>query len=145
MPDALKESDDMSEAERQKEIERLNELSDRQKKANVSLRGLYRWVLEFLRNCMVVAAVFYLAEKSGDWWLYGIAGIGSFALAGYCYTYIENWWPNLDVTRKGRLRGLVTIFGSVLVLQLVLAGITVGVMVTLDKIVRLEGQTTKGP
>jgi hypothetical protein len=94
---------------------------------------------------MVVAAVFYLAEKSGDWWLYGIAGIGSFALAGYCYTYIENWWPNLDVTRKGRLRGLVTIFGSVLVLQLVLAGITVGVMVTLDKIVRLEGQTTKGP
>jgi hypothetical protein len=72
---------------------------ERQLKANLANRAIYRWFLEFLRNCMVVAALSYVATKSGDWWLYGIAGLAGFALAAYCYTYIENAWWQLEMSK----------------------------------------------
>jgi hypothetical protein len=135
----------MNEEERAKEIARLTELLERPRKANIALRALYKWFLEFLGYCLVVAALVFLARKSGDWWLYGIAIVGGFALAGYCYTYIENAWPEFDLTNKSRLRKHATIWVSVIVLQAMLIGITVGVQVTLDKVVKIEGETAKAP
>jgi hypothetical protein len=58
---------ELTEEERQKEIARLVELLERPVKANLTMRAFYKWFLEFVRNAMVVAALFFLARRSGDW------------------------------------------------------------------------------
>jgi hypothetical protein len=78
----------VSEAD-EKEIARLTAIIEAPVKAALTLRALYKWILEFLRNCMVVAALFYLAQKSGSWWVIVIAGVGGYALAAYCFTYVD--------------------------------------------------------
>jgi uncharacterized membrane protein len=129
----------MKEEER-KEIERLTALLEAPKKANVALRSWYKLFLEYIRNCMVVAALFYLAQKSGDWWLYVIAAMSGLALGSYCYTYIENWWPDVNVMGRARWKTNLMIAASTLALQLVLLGITIGMVVTLNKIVETQAR-----
>jgi hypothetical protein len=136
----------MDEEERQQEIARLTELLERPIRANLANRAIYRWVLELLRNCMVVAALLFLARKSGNWWLWIVTIVSGFALMGYCYTYVENvsfYLLNTKVPSKGwRMHvgiGIVTI-----VTQLILVGITAGLYVTLDRIVTVQFEPTKG-
>jgi hypothetical protein len=117
---------------------------DRVIKANVANRGIYKWFLEFTRNCMVVAALFYLARKSDSWWMYTIAGIAGFALVAYCYTYVENWWYRWPIVGRGWRRSLI-ILASALVLQLMLGIITISLMTTINKITEIQGMGTKGP
>ena len=151
MPEAMKDIEGLSEAERQKEVERLTELLERPVKANLAVRAIYRWFLEFLRNCMVVAALFYVARRSGDRWLYGIAGLGGFALAAYCYTYIENGWWQLEMSKKGWFLTKrwwlkhVIVLASVVALQSIVIGITIGLIATVDRIVAAQGQIIKAP
>jgi hypothetical protein len=144
--DRLEEDDkvEMAEEERQREIARLTEIIERPKKANILSRDVYKWFLEFVRNCMVVAALFYLARRSGDWWVYGIAGVSAFALAGYCYTYVDAAWLEFKISHEGWRKHLTIILGALLV-QLVFAGITVGLCVTLDRIVTIQIGMTKAP
>jgi hypothetical protein len=132
---------EMNEEERQKENERLVERFERQKKANLANREIYKWFLEFFRNCMVVAALFFLANKSGSWWLYVIALLAGFFLAAYCYTYVENLWPAIDLTDKRGWWRRLSILGSVVALQLILTAITAGLYFTVNKIVEVQGVT----
>jgi hypothetical protein len=134
----------MDDEDREKEIARLTEILERPKKASIINRAIYKWVLEFVRNCMVVAALFYLARRSGDWWLYGVAGIAGLALAGYCYSYVESVWLDLKFPYTGWRWHLTVILGALLV-QLMLAAITLGLYVTLDKIVTIQVRMTKAP
>jgi hypothetical protein len=133
----------MDKKARQQVRARLNE-SGVKKTANVQLRGIYKWVLEFVRNCMVVAALFYVARRSGDWWIYGIAVVSGFALSAYCFTYVENVWFDYKMPYTGRRRNVALIVGACVV-QLILTGITIGLYVTLDKIVTVQMQVTKTP
>jgi hypothetical protein len=138
-------TEEMTEEERQKEIARLTELLERPKKANLINRAIYKWVLELLRNCMVVAALFLIATKSGDWWLYGIAGLGGLALTGYCHTYVENVWLAIDFPQTTPFKKHAMILGGVLLLNVVLGAITVGLYVSVDRIVKAQSQTAKAP
>ena len=134
----------MNDEETLREIARLTELVERPNKANILLRQFYKWVLEFVRNCMVVAALFYLARRSGDWWVYGIAGVSGFALAAQGYTYGEGILLDLKIPYEG-WRKHVAIALWVLGVQLILAGFTIGLYVTLDRIVNIQVQITKAP
>ncbi|HVA17811.1 MAG TPA: hypothetical protein VMV59_08885 [Candidatus Dormibacteraeota bacterium] len=117
---------------------------ERSTAANKANRALYRWLLEFLRNIMVVAAIFYLAKRSGEWWLYIVASAGGLALAAYCYTYVENMWLAYDVRATGLRRHAVVLGGSILV-QLILMGIGISIYFAIDKIVSIQIATIKGP
>jgi hypothetical protein len=135
----------VNEEEREKEIARLTAIIERQKNADVLIRASYKWFLEFLRNCMVVAALFYLAQKSGNWWLYAITMMAGLALAGYCYSYLESAWPTVDISNMGRWKARLSILASVLVLQLILLGITTTLVITVNKIVEVQIKMTKTP
>jgi uncharacterized membrane protein len=134
----------MSDEEREKEIARLTELYERPEKANILGRALCKWILEFVRNCMVVAALFYLARRSGDWWIYGIAGFAGFALVAYCHSYVESVWFQVRIPYEG-WRKHVAIISGVLAVNLLLLGMTAGLYVTLDRIVTLQVQMAKAP
>jgi hypothetical protein len=136
--------DGMNDEEREKEIVRLTALLEHQKKAITLSRAMYKWILEFVRNCMVVAALFYLARRSGDWWVYGIAGVSGFALVAYCSTYVEGVGFDVKIPYVGwRLHATAAVVA--LVTQLLLVGITIGLYVTLDKIVTVQVQITEAP
>jgi hypothetical protein len=134
----------MNDEERDKEIARLTALLEHQKKAITLGRAIYKWILEFVRNCMVIASLFYLARRSGDWWVYGVAGIAGFALLGYCYSYIDSLPFELKATFEGRRQRLaIGLFA--LALQLLSLGITVGLYLAVDRIVTVQVQMTKAP
>jgi hypothetical protein len=130
---------ELTEEERQKEIARPVELLERPVKANLTMRAFYKWFLEFVRNAMVVAALFFLARRSGDWWLYGIAIAAGFALVAYSHTYIENGWHRLEFKSQGTRRKIVVGVTAAL-LQLSLVAITIGMYFTIDKIVTVQVQ-----
>jgi membrane associated rhomboid family serine protease len=125
-------------AEERKGIDRFIEYDEQAAKLQHASRAIYKWVLDFLRNCMVVAALFYVAQKSGNWLVIGVAALAYFALAGYCYTYIEVWSPRYDVFGTTRLRLHIAVFLGVLVLHLILAGVTIGLYMTINKIVEAQ-------
>lgn len=136
----------MDEEERQREVGRAGHF-ERLIKANLANRAIYRWVLEFLRNCMVVAALLFLAQKSGNWWLWIITIVSAFVLIAYCYTYVENAWFGAisTIVPSGGWRVHVGIVVGATVTGLALLGVTAGIYVTLDKIVSVQFQSTKSP
>jgi hypothetical protein len=67
------------------------EFDERRAKIARANRALYKWVLDFVRSLMVVAALAYLAVKSGSYLVWGITIIANLALCGYCYTYFDAW------------------------------------------------------
>jgi hypothetical protein len=134
----------MSPEERDKAIARLTEKFELQKKAVTQSRAFYKWLLEFVRNCMVVAALVELADRSGDWWVYGIAGIAGISLLGYCTSYIESLPFEVTFISKGRPQRLaIGLFA--LGLQVLSLGITIGLFLTINKIVTVQVQMTKAP
>lgn len=135
----------MTEAERKKEIARLEAIIEGKKKSDVILRASYKWFLEFIRNCMVVAALFYLAQKSGSWLLYAVAGIAGIALAGYCHSLVEGAWPSIDTSNMTQRKMKLSILASTLVLQLICLSITVGLVLTVNKIVDVQITMAKAP
>lgn len=124
----------MSDEENAREIARLTAIIENQQRARSLLKASYKWFLELLRNCMVVAALFILAQKSGSWLLYLIAAMGGAALAGYCYSQAEEAWPEPDISRMGRVKVSL----SILLLELVGVGITVALVVAISKIVEVQ-------
>jgi hypothetical protein len=123
---------------RRKWFERLFEYDEEKAKVEQFGRGIYKWFLEFLRNCMVVAALAYVAQKSGNWLMFGVAGLAYLALACLCLSYVEVWRVRLDFLGDGRLRTVLSILIGVLVLQSIQAIITVGLFATIYKIVQTQ-------
>jgi hypothetical protein len=96
---------------------------------------------------MVVAALLFLARKSGSWWLWTITIVTGFALMSYCYTYVENAWFQLrseKIPTEGWRMHVWILVGTV-VTQTILIGITATFYFTLDNIVSVQFETTKGP
>jgi hypothetical protein len=135
----------MTEQNHEKEIAKLQAIIDDHKKADLLLRASYKWFLEFIRNCMVVAALFYLAQKSGSWLLYAVTAMAGTALAGYCYSLVEDAWPTVDTSNMGQRKMKLSILASTLVLQIICLVITVGLVFTVNKIVDVQITMTKAP
>jgi len=55
-------------------IDRLVVFDEREARRARILRGFYKWILDFLRNAMVVAALAYLAVKSGSKAIWAMTG-----------------------------------------------------------------------
>jgi hypothetical protein len=122
-----------------KELARLTEIVEQPLKTALTLRAWYKWQLEFLRNSMVVAALFFLAKKSGSWFMYGIASVGGVALAGYCSTYKDVWKANARAfgkTARQRFWSVLLIFT---VLESMAFGFTVVLYLAINKIVEVQG------
>jgi hypothetical protein len=135
----------MNEEERQKEIARLTELLEAPVKANLANRAICRWLLEFVRNCMVVAALLFLARKSGSYLLWAVTIVTGFALMSYCYGYVENVWfifRERIPTNGWRMHAWIIV--GTIITQSILMGITATFYVTLDKIVSVQFQMSKG-
>jgi uncharacterized membrane protein len=135
----------MTEQEHEKEIARLQAIIDGQKKADLLLRASYKWFLEFIRNCMIVAALFYLAQRSGSRLLYAVAIMAGLALAGYCHSLVEDAWPNVDTSNMSQRKMKLSILASTLVLQIICLAITAGLVLTVNKIVDVQITMTKAP
>jgi hypothetical protein len=134
---------EMTDEEREKEIARLLAIIEGQKKADLLLRSFYKWFLEFIRNCMVVAALYYLAQKSGSWLLYVVTAMAGIALGGYCHSLVEAAWPNVDTSNMSPRKTNLSILASTLVLQLICLAITLGLVFTVNKIVDVQITMTK--
>jgi len=126
-----------TESRKQKWLERLFEYDEEKAKVEQFGRGIYKWFLEFVRNCMVVAALAYVAERSGNWLMYGIAGMAYAALAFYCISYVEVWKVRLDFL-DSRSRRAVRFLVGIVILQSIQAVITVGLFGTIYKIVQTQ-------
>jgi hypothetical protein len=127
-----------AEGRKQNWVERLFEYNEEKAKVEQLGRAIYKWFLEFIRNCMVVAALAYVAQKSGNWLMYGVAGLAYFALGGYCLSYIEVWRVRFDFLGVGRLRFAASILFGVVILQSIQAVITMGLFATIYKIVQTQ-------
>jgi hypothetical protein len=67
-----------------------------------SVRPLTRWYLDLLRNVLVVAAFLYVAAKSQNQFLDGLAIFSKLVLSIHCMTY---FWPFLDKIPSMRFIG----------------------------------------
>src|SRR4051794_39333303 len=70
-------------------------LNEKAYAANVKLREAAKWFLEFLRNMVVVAFIFLIAEKSGRWYIYALATLAGLALWVSVYSHIDRYGLNI--------------------------------------------------
>jgi hypothetical protein len=133
---------ELTEEEPQKEIARLTEKLKRTVQANLTSRAIHKWLLEFVRNGLVVATLFFLARRSGDWWIYGIAFVAAFSLLAYSYSYAQEFWYKLEFKSQGWRRKLAVGIGAGL-LELILPAMTVGMYITIDRIVTIQMQAMR--
>ena len=91
-----------------------------------------KWYFELLKNSVLVAAVFYFAQKTKSVYIAEIAEFSKFLLILYCLTYLYSWKVLLyrDRAPKHRillgltfvpLAGLVIFFAFTKTLNLVMA------------------------
>jgi len=114
------------------------EFDERRAKIARANRDLYKWVLDFLRNLMVVAALAYLAVKSGSYFVWGIAIVANLALCGYCYTYLDVWTAREDFFwHKGR-KGKLVALAAIVLIQLMMLVISAMMYLALNKIVSVQ-------
>jgi hypothetical protein len=118
----------------QAQIDQAVKRLENEKNAILANRSFYKWLLDILRNCMVVAALAFLARRSGDWWIYGIAGVSYLALTGYCNSYIQEIVFDLNMKGGGR-RVFWTVWAVAEVMTL---AIIIGLFLTIDRIVTIQ-------
>ena len=118
-------------------IERLVVFDEREARRARILRGFYKWILDFLRNAMVVAALAYLAVKSGSKVIWTMTAVADFALCAYCYTYIDIWAPHPDLMARGVI-GKIIASVFVLIIQLLLVIVTVAIFFALGFLVGVQ-------
>jgi hypothetical protein len=71
-----------------------------------------------------------------------MAGI---ALLGYCHSLVEGVWPKVDTSNMSPRKANLTISASALALQIPSLAITVGLVLTVNKIVDVQFSMTKAP
>jgi hypothetical protein len=104
------------------------------------IRAAYKWWLDIVRNLMFVAALQYVALKSGHWYLKALSDFTYFVFAGYCMSYITSWVFNpFHGIKNKRLQFWLGMFvGTLLPAALILA-ISFAVYLSVDDIVRVQG------
>ena len=64
---------------------------------------------------------------------------------GYCNSLVEEAWPNVDTSKMSQRKMKPTILASTLALQIICLAITVGLVLTVNKIVDVQITMTKAP
>lgn len=94
-------------------------------------RNLAKWFLDLMRNLIVVALLFVLAEKSDKWYLTGIAWVGFLAF----WAYVSSYWNALAFRFPATTNVWVKIL--IFLVALIVAGVvTLAVMGSLSTIVQ---------
>lgn len=87
---------------------------------NITIRRVLRWWFELIRNFLVVAGLYYLAEKSDSLALKTVAYVSAFALFAYIQTLVSGWWihPFPFIKNKAVNRDLNSIAALILGLSI---------------------------
>lgn len=101
-------------------------------------RALYKWILDFIRNVMVVAALAYIAKKSDSYLIWGLALVANFVLCGYLYTYVEPWTVKSEAISKGGWNNFGAL-GVILLVQGAMIAISAAIFFAIDRIVSAQG------
>jgi hypothetical protein len=67
---------------------------------NEGIRAFCKWLLDLLRNFIVVAALKFFAEKSNNTGLKVVATIAYVALLMYCLSYLQAKYINLQPSKN---------------------------------------------
>jgi hypothetical protein len=94
-------------------------------------------VLDLLRNFVVVAVLFYAAQKSGKWYVWALAFIGFFALLFYIQAYIGQLQFYYGFTNSLLLR-LFLMLVSLILVGVVSFGLLLAVIVAINEIASVQ-------
>lgn len=112
-------------------------INTRTQAAGKANRRLYRGILEFLRNLIVVTFLYVLARKSGSWLLWGLWGFGGFALYGSVVSYWDTVAFNANIIERRWLR-IVIEFAIFLLFFVVVLGFSVGMYAAVMEMGRVQ-------
>lgn len=112
-------------------------IDEKRAKASLELRAFYRWMLEFIRNTMVLAAIAFLAVKSGSYLLWGVAAFTGLFLCGFCYTYIDSLRASRNLSEHGRA-GKIAWWSITLGIEVLMLGISAAMFFAIDTIVSVQ-------
>jgi hypothetical protein len=91
-------------------------------------------LLGVLRNFIVVSFLFYIAQKSGQWYMWGLAIVGAFALYMFVFAYVNQAQFNLGAAREGGPTGV----DIILRLFLILVAFAITAALTLSSIAAFQ-------
>jgi hypothetical protein len=93
-----------------------------------------KWVLDALRSMVVVSFLFYIADKSGKWYMWALAVIGFGALVMFLTSYIGQSQFNFKET-KGLWDTLWKLFLMLVALGLV-AALNIGMYAAISAVIK---------
>jgi hypothetical protein len=96
-----------------------------------------KWFLDLLRNFLVVALLFVLAEKAHKWYVWALAFAGFFALYVYIMAYVDSLTFYLGMTKQWWSR-LLLVVGSFLIVVVVSYGSIIALQVAVLEIARVQ-------
>src|ERR1700730_11516254 len=101
------------------------------------VRAVCKWVLDFLRNLMIVGILQYFARRSDRFVLSLIANIGLLALVGYTISFLHVFSLNL-FSRRGIVWIVVDAVVYVVTFGLLLFGISFGIFAAINEIMLFQ-------
>jgi hypothetical protein len=102
-------------------------------------RAAARWVLDLLRNVVVVAFLFVVAEKSGKWYMNLIAWLGFCAIWAYCSSYWEAVAMNLEPFKQRWLSIVIFVALTIPLVALVMA-VSLGLQLSIREIAGIQAR-----
>jgi hypothetical protein len=104
-----------------------------------TMRDFSKWILDLLRNIIIVAVIQYMETRTDSVWVKAASFVSYGALFMYCGSYILGWTARSDMGKSGFARGAIyTIVSFVLVLVLIAANITISHVV--NDVAKLQGR-----
>jgi hydrogenase/urease accessory protein HupE len=94
------------------------------------LRDFGKWVLDLMRNIIVVGVIQYMAEKTGSIWVKAASFVSYGALILYCGSYIQIWTARVDIGKSHLMK-----ISAAIVVSLVLIGLLVLMNAVLYRVV----------
>jgi hypothetical protein len=101
-------------------------------------RTLYKWILNFIRDVMVLSALFYLAQRSGSFFVWLLAISADFALCAYCFTYVDVFTVRGGWLPRTGIRGIILGIFALLLIQGTLIAICVGILSGINAIATVQ-------
>jgi hypothetical protein len=101
------------------------------------LRNFSKWLLEVIRNLVVVGFVTLLAQKSNGWTLTVLAWIAGFAVWATIYTYIDPIQPKV-VSYKRRWVSILLFVGFGVLIYALIMSVSLSLNYTVIEIVKSQ-------
>jgi hypothetical protein len=102
------------------------------------IRDGSKWVLDLLRNIIIVGVLQYLATKSDSIWMKGISALAYAALVAYCVSYLQWFSARADIGRN-KFVGLAVSLGlTILVSGILITGMQLGLAKIVEEIAKAQ-------